>query len=374
VRRVALVLTVLGALAGVPSTSQAADPGRWLLTGWSPVTNDYWQGIASDHSGRLFFSGFFQGLWRTTHSLRQTAGVPAAIPVGVTASEGYNHIGDIAWQAAEGGRVVLPFECYIPGSGPGTGNTCGTGSFGIADPEALALRYYVKLDPAEIPKAMWVAASPDGRLLWTSSGADLLAYRSSDVTSAHAAPASAPIRAVRRLTGAVPPSGVTGGTFVRGRLLLAGSQGTTYQVWSIDTRTGARRLEVELPGVAGESEGLDTVNLLDGELQWLIAPGEPNPTFGTSVAILHFASAAGRPALSVTVRSRAQGAATVVAARVTRRDAPVAGALVRFADARARTNRRGRARLLTSVRGTYRVLARRGVLRGLSGPVAVPGG
>jgi hypothetical protein len=374
VRRVALVLIVLGGLAAVPSTSQAADPGRWLLTGWSSVPTDYWQGMAADRSGRVFFSGFFEGLWRTNDSLRRTAAAPDAIPAGVEATEGYNHIGDIAWQASEGGRVVLPFECYVPGSGPGTGNTCGTGSFGIADPQTLALRYYVKLDPAEIPKAMWVASSPDGRLLWTSSGADLLAYRSSDVTSAHAAPASPPIRAIRRLAGAVPPSGVTGGTFVRGRLLLAGSQGTTYQVWSIDTRTGARRLEVELPGVAGESEGLDTVNLLDGELQWLIAPGEPNPTFGRLVAVLHFASAAGQPGLSVTVRSSTRGTATIVAARVTRRGGPVAGALVRFAGARARTNRRGRARLRTSVAGTYRVLARRGLLRGLSEPVAVAGG
>jgi len=372
VRRVVIGL-VLGALVAGPASAEAADPGRWLLTGWSSVPNDYWQGIAADRDGRVFFSGLFQGLWRTTHSLRRTAGVPAAIPATVASTEGYNHIGDIAWQPQEGGRVVLPFECYVPGSGPGTGNTCGTGSFGVADPETLGLRYYVKLDPAEIPKAMWVASSPNARLLWTSSGSDLLAYRSADVTTAHAAPGATPIRAVRRLTGGVPPSGVTGGAFVGRRLLLAGQDGTTFQVWSIDTRSGARRLEIELPGVNGESEGLDRVELLGGELQWLIAPPVPNPTFGPTVAVLHLAAALGRPRLGVAVRPRTRSGATIVRVRVTLRGAPVAGSRVRFAGARARTNHRGRASLRTRVAGSYRVLARKGRLRGLSGPVAVGG-
>ena len=35
-------------------------------------------------------------------------------------------------------------------------------------------------------------------------------------------------------------------TWNRGRLLLAGSQGTTYQVWSVNVTTGKRRLELEL--------------------------------------------------------------------------------------------------------------------------------
>ena len=42
---------------------------------------------------------------------------------------------------------MLPLECFTPG----VGNTCGTGSFGVADPATLDFRYYVKLDPAEIP-------------------------------------------------------------------------------------------------------------------------------------------------------------------------------------------------------------------------------
>ncbi len=81
--------------------------------------------------------------------------------------------------------MILPLECYDPSTGQ---NTCGTGAFGVADPATLAFRYYVKLDPAEIPKAMWAETSPDGSIIWTSSGDDLLAYRSSDVSLATVAP------------------------------------------------------------------------------------------------------------------------------------------------------------------------------------------
>ena len=183
------------------------------------MPNDYFQGLTSNPADTsVYFTGLFQGLWKTTPRLSRVAGVPVAIPPAVVAAEGYNHIGDPTWAKGEGGRVILPLECYSPR----LGNTCGTGAFGVADPATLAFRYYVKLDPAEIPKAMWAETSPDGKLIWTSSGNDLLAYRTSDVTAANAAPAHAPIRAARRLRDAVPPSGITGAVFVRGRLLLAG--------------------------------------------------------------------------------------------------------------------------------------------------------
>ena len=97
----------------------------------------------------------------------------------------------------------------------------------------------------------------------------------SDVSAANAAPAHAPIKAARRLPGAVPPSGITGAVFVGGRLLLAG-EGKTYQVWSVDTRTGGRRLEFETE-ICGESEGLDTINTLGGRLQWLLSPVDDCP-------------------------------------------------------------------------------------------------
>ena len=357
---VALALALCGPAA-------ARDPGRWTLTGWSSVPNSYWQGVTEQGPGRpLFFSGIFTGLHRTARNLRQTGSVDPVIPPLVLATEGYNHVGDIGYQ---GGRVLLPLECYTPG-GPNGGNTCGTGSIGVADPATLAFQYYVKLDPAEIPKAMWVEASPDGQLLWTSSGQDLLAYRAADVTAANAAPGATPIHSVRRLAGAVPPSGVTGAAFYRGRLLLAGSQGTTYQVWSVDTSSGRRRLELELRNVQGESEGLTQVPLLGARLHYLVAPLAARPTFGPTVGLLHFTTGrwAGR-GLKVTTRSpNASSLSPKVNVTVKRHGRPVAGARVSVAGFRATTNRRGRAtvRPKLGVPGTFAGMALKGRLRGRS--------
>lgn len=367
----AVVLTLF------PASALARDPGRWQLTGYSSLPVQYWQGVTGDRT-RLFFDGIFEGLYATNRSLAQTVAVPQAIPPAVKVAEGYNHIGDVSFDRAEGGRVLLPFECYVPLQ-PNGGNTCGTGSIGVADPATLALRYYVKLDPAEIAKAMWVESSPDGRLLWTSSGADLLAYRAADVRAANAPPA-APIRAASRLRGAVPPSGVTGAAFSGGRLFLAGSGAGPFQVYSVDSKTGKRRLEIELQGVSGESEGLHVTKLLGGELHWLIAPLPiaGKPTFGPTSALLHFTRVRGRSGLRVRAHPAARGkpAAAVharVVARVTRRGKPVRGAVVRFAGERARTDATGRATLGRdfSVRGRYRVLAAKKGLRGRSGYVTV---
>jgi hypothetical protein len=362
-RRLGLLALVLTLAVSAPAS--AKDPGRWTLTGWSSVSNNYWQGVSSAGPGRpLFFTGPLEGLHRTARNLRQTASVGSVIPPSVKAVEGYNHVGDPGYQ---GGRVLLPLECYTPG-GPNGGNSCGTGSIGVADPATLGFEYYVKLDPAEIPKAMWVEAQGD--LLWTSSGPDLLAYRASDVNAGNAAPGAAPIRSVRRLAGAVPPSGVTGAATYRGRLLLAGAQGTTYQVWSVDTDTGARRLELELPRVRGEAEGLTQIPLLGGRLHFVVAPLAADPTFGPTVGMLHFATGRwARRGLRVTVRaSRQSSRRPRVHARVTRRGAPMENTVVTVAGARARTNARGRATVRPSlaVPGTFAAMARRGRRRGRS--------
>jgi hypothetical protein len=337
-RRAAFLTVLVAALACAPA-ALARDPGRWVLTGASSVPNTYWQGLTSDPAKRnVFFIGVFEGLWRTTPALRQTAGIGSAIPAPVKATEGYNHMGDPTWNPGDGGRVLLPMECYTPG----VGNTCGTGSFGVADPKTLAWRYYVQLDPAEIPKAMWVESSPDGSLVWTSSGNDLLAYRSSDVTAANAGPAGAPIRAARRLVGAVPPSGVTGAVFVKGRLLLAGTNESRQQVWSVDLKTGKRRLEAE-QRFCGESEGLDTIRMLGGELHWLVGPdgGGCALTYGPTSALLHFVARPGKRGLKVTAALRGKA----VKVRVSRRGAPIDKARVSVAGATARTDAHGRATL-----------------------------
>ena len=229
----------------------------------SRIPLEYFQGMTSDPRRALWFDGVFIGLYRADASLRERRRNDVVIPPEVTAREGYNHVGDLSWDAREGGRILLPLECFYPGR-PGGANSCGTGSIGVADPRTLRWRYYVKLDPAEIPKAMWAEVSPDGRLLWTSAGADLLAYRTERRHARASAPGAAPIRAVRRLAGAAPTTGITGAAFYGDRLLLAGQDDTLFRVWSVDLATGARRLEIERT-IVGESEGLDVVDALGGD-------------------------------------------------------------------------------------------------------------
>ena len=186
-RRTLVLLGMCCLLATGVTQARAADPGRWRITGVSRIPLEYYQGLASDPERRLWFDGVFAGLYRADARLHERARNVQAIPPAVTVREGYNHIGDITWDRRQGGRVLLPLECYYPGQ-PGGGNTCRTGSIGVADPDTVRWRYYVKLAPAEIPKAMWAEVSPDGRRLWTSSGPDLLAYRTADIAQANAAP------------------------------------------------------------------------------------------------------------------------------------------------------------------------------------------
>src|SRR5919198_5670191 len=359
----------LATLHAVPP-ARAADPGRWVLVGKNRIKSEYYQGVASTPRGTLFFDGIFTGLYRTDTKLRQTAGTGNVIPADVNATEGYNHIGDIAYDRQEGGRVLLPLECYSPGA-PGGSNTCGTGSIGVADPNTLAWRYYVKLDPAEIPKAMFCVESPDGKLLWTSSGNDLLAYDVSQISAANAAPVAAPIHAVQRLVGAVPPSGITGAAFVGQRLFVAGEDNGRFQVWSIDVSNGKRRLEIERPFV-GESEGLDERELVGGsqahDLYWIVTPftltGKP-PTFGSKGnALLHFVARAKKTRLRISVGPpRANGRRRVnvqVSAVVLGSRAALAGVRVRFAGRTRVTRSEGVASFLGRLApGRYRAVATR---------------
>jgi hypothetical protein len=363
-----LATTLALGLSAAPD-ARAQDPGRWLLTGASSVPVTYWQGLTSDPAeANLYFVGVFEGLWRTTPQLRQTAGVPAAIPDAVQQAEGYNHIGDPTWNPGEGGRVLLPMECFTPG----VGNTCGTGAFGVADPATLDFRYYVKLDPAEIPKAMWAETSPDGSLIWTSSGDDLLAYRSSDVSQANRAPSGPLLEPVRRLAGAVPPTGVTGAVFRDGRLLLAGEANGVYQVWAVDPASGERRLELQM-SICGESEGLDVIYTLGGELQWLIAPFDPgcSLSFGPTSALLHFVPAPAHRRFAVEVTDITVGALpgeVRVTVHATRDGRPLHQARVSFAGGTARTDKKGIASISTTleVPGRFKALAQKGQNYGVS--------
>jgi hypothetical protein len=381
------VLIAIASLALAPSNeARAADPGRWTQTGVSTVPLYYYQGISSDPAQRIFFNGVYTGLYRTDAALNETARKDHAIPPDVNARERYNHIGDIDWDPREGGRVLLPLECYYPRAAPDNAedpnNTCRNGAIGVADDDTLEWRYYVKLDPAEIPKAMWAEVSPDGELLWTGSRQDLLAYRVDDITEANAAPNAPPIKAARRIVGGRPPSGVTGAAFFRGRLFMAGQDNPDgFQVWSIDLDTGEKRLEIEKE-VVGESEGIDFFEGLGGTLHWMIQPynQESVPTYGVANGtVLHFAPTGESPStppskpakISVTARPRHFRAgrltrlSVLARARIAGRLEPVNGATVSAFGRIAKTDRTGRASLRVRPRpvGVQRVRVSRADLR-----------
>jgi hypothetical protein len=210
----------------------------------------------------------------------------------------------------------------------------------------------VRLDPADIPKAMWAEVSPDGKLIWTSSGKDLLAYNTADVSRSNAQPASADgptIRPARRVVAAVPEHGITGAVFVGPRLFLAGQDGDNMQVSSVDLTTGKSRPEIK-ETISGESEGLDTFRGLGGSLHWMVMPipqaGNP-PTFERDKgSLLHYKAEPTALELVVTPRSVKAGRSTRFSFRVSDDNGdPVKGATVKLLHARARTDARGRAKV-----------------------------
>jgi len=365
-RAAALAIGLVGAWPAVPPAQAARATGRWVVAQERAVPLQWFQGLAhAPGGGQRFFVGIFQGVTRTDRALRPRLRTEAAIPPDVEAQYGFNHVGDPTYDTAEGGRLLLPLECFVLGA-PNGGNTCGRGAIGVLDPLALTWRYLVLLDQAEIAKAMWAEVSPDGSLLWTSSGADLLAYRTADLIPATAAPA-APIRAVRRLPGAVPPGGVTGAAFQRGRLLLSEPGAGRLRIWSVDVMgAGARRLEATLP-VDAEAEGLDVLPTGDGLLHWLLSPvvlgRTPTYGFGHSEIVSLVPRAAAR--LRVSVARRAGRLAVRVAMRLLGRARPVAGALVGADGSRGRTDAAGRVTLRSRPgRTVVTVVARRKQLRG----------
>jgi len=117
---VALVLAV--AALGAAGPAHAADPGRWTETGTTTLPLVYYQGVTVDARSNLYFDGVYVGLYRTTPGFAETGRNDDVIPPDVHLRERYNHLGDISWDAREGGRILLPLECYVPG-GPNTRRT-----------------------------------------------------------------------------------------------------------------------------------------------------------------------------------------------------------------------------------------------------------
>jgi hypothetical protein len=250
-------------------------------TGSSITSINYWQGITFDAGSRTFnFDGPAKGLWRTSAGLSPLAGRSAGIPSTVTSTEGWNHLGDLSVDAV-GGRLMVPLECYYPGA-PDP-NACKTGGIGVVDPASLDWRYYVKLDPTQIAKAMWVEVSPDGRWVWTSSGMDLLAYDAGQVTASRAGPGATPLTAAKRIVGILRAPGVSGAAFFADRLYLAYDRGSYIQVLSypVNVATGdvgaTWRLEIQRTKTSSlyETEGLAFADALGGILHWQIQPQTP---------------------------------------------------------------------------------------------------
>jgi hypothetical protein len=346
-KRIALLTAAALALSAAPAL--AADPGRWVRTGLTELPLYDYQGMTHDPAGDLYFDGVFTGLTRTDSKGTQEARVEDAIPADVGVSPGFNHMGDLSWDGAEGGRLILPLECYTAGA-PNGGNTCGIGGFGVADPQTLAWRYWVKLDPADIPKAMWAEVSPDGSQIWTSAGKDLLVYNAADVNAANAQPAGPLLKPVKRLTGAVPEHGITGATFIDGRLFLAGQDGDTFRITSVDPATGAQRLELEQT-IAGESEGLDLSPVFGGTLHWQVQPFPATsnpPTFDkTHATVLNFLpKAQAKVVVRVSPAKAKVGKRKTFSFRVANgAGMPLGGVTVKFAGRKAKTDAKGRTKV-----------------------------
>ena len=351
----------LSLMTVMTAAAEAGTASDWIRTGRSTMPLNYFQGVTHDDDSNVYFDGVNVGLYRTNTKLKQEAQNLDVIDPAAKQDPGFNHIGDITFDQAEGGRIILPLECYDGSKSPS--NTCGIGGFGVADPETLTWKYWVKLDPADIPKAMWAETSPDGKLIWTSSGNDLLAYNTADVSRANAQPGGAVIRPARRVVGAVPAHGITGAVFVGPRLFLAGQDDDNMQVSSVDLTTGKSRPEIK-ETISGESEGLDTFRGLGGTLHWMVMPipqgGNP-PTFERDKgSLLHYKADPTALELVVTPRNVKAGRRTRFAFRVSDDNGdPVKGATVKLLHARARTDARGRARVTETLpkAGRYTAVA-----------------
>jgi hypothetical protein len=283
--RSAAIALLLGAGVALASAS-AARANPWTQSGQSFTSINYWQGIAFDPDSRsFFFDGPSEGIWRTDAALNQTAGRSIGIPAGVTLARGWNHLGDLSFRRQEGEQpsaVLVPLECYYPWLADP--NTCRTGGVGVIDPATLAWRSFNVF--AGIAKAMWVEASPDGTLLWTSADTDLLAYDASAVMSKR----GATLAPVRHLHGVLPSASVSGAAFLGDRLYLAFDRGGSEEVESapVDasgTVAGSWQSEIQRTKSFGlyESEGLAAASALNGTLHWQIQPELPLYT-----RILHF--------------------------------------------------------------------------------------
>ncbi len=344
--RLTVALVVLCALGAAPATAPAAEPGPWAIAGVARAPATATAGIAHGAGGARFLAGGTT-LLRTDGRMQPELTLRTAIPGELLRDPGFDRVGDPGWDAASG-RLVVPLACRA-----GAPAACGSGGLAVFAPN-LDWRVGVTLEAAGAPGGRWAEPSPDGALVWTSAGTDLLGYRTGDLTAANATLTGAPIRPAVRLAGAAPSGTLTGGAFWQGRLYVTADGPGPLRIWSLDVGAASptARLEVERE-VSGVAAGLDAEPARGGVLQWLVGPppGGAPPTYGAGrPAVLALAPPgdgglrlrvnrrslrAGRPARIEAIVSQTLGGVT----------APLADATVSVAGASARTGADGRAEL-----------------------------
>ena len=351
--RRALALAIAVAVAA-PAAAQAADPGLWIKTSQLTKPAYYRQGLASNPlTGDVFFSGSFSGITRT-HNEVEVLKNTAAIPKDVADREQYNHIGDIDFDAGEGGRLLLALESYAPLAKDT--NPSDTASIGVMDAKTLTWKYYVKLDPAEIDKAQWVAVDAQQGLVWTIDDISLIAYNLADINPANAAPNAAPIHSVKRLDNVIP-EGAGGAVVYGGRLFVSQLVNGVNRVISFDTTTGASQSEIEIPGNL-EEEGLDVGPYLDGLLHWELVPGAGL----SNTQVLNFVPKGARLGLKLNharVKAGKKVTLTATASVLTGKyRIPLREVQIRLGGKSRETDANGRAKLTVKLtRGSYRAQA-----------------
>ena len=213
------------------ASAGASDPGRWKLSSVDRLAPLYRGGLSADGAGHVFWSGAGEGLFRSSTSLAEQLRLGAAIPPALRTEPGFALVGDPGWDASGSGRLVVPFRCAVGASSA----TCPQAGLGIYD-RGLLWGQFVRLDRSAATSIDWAEPSPDGLLVWTSSGRDLLAFSAADVRPGN----GVPLVPVARFAGVVPLSRVTGATFMGGRLWLAGDGAGRLQAWSARRRRGPR--------------------------------------------------------------------------------------------------------------------------------------
>ena len=233
-------MTALLSLAFVPGAASAADPGRWVETGFSSVPFEYFQGITSDPAGNLWFDGFY-GRPLPHHSGTRRAGTRRdEIPVDVYRARATTTSATSA--GTRRGRPPAAAAGVL--STPSVGNTCGTGSFGVADPTTLAVALLREARPGRHREGD-VGRGLARRLADLDLGRQRPAGLPHLATSRRPTPRrrarAQPVRRLatpcRRAASPAPPS-------KGGRLLLAGQDAAPSRSGR-STDTGERRLELE---------------------------------------------------------------------------------------------------------------------------------